>query len=1076
MKLERRILSIAFISIFIWPVDAQVKVYQEPLTFTTYGVREPEIMPDWRTYHYPYTMMDRLSNVKGTKTYNALYVENEYVKALVLPQLGGRLHGAEDKTNGYQFLYDQKVIKPGLISLTGAWISGGVEWNFPIGHRPSGFRDTDWTITENPDGSRSAWVGEIERLKGMRWSVGTTVHPGRNWVETKVRLENSTPYVQSFQYWATSAVRATPNYQAVIPGELVTGHGKHEFFRWPVDKGVDISYWKNTPGASSYFAVDSESDFFGGYSPEEQAGMVHYADHHIVRGKKLWTWGTAPAGRLWEKILTDGDLPYFEPQAGAYSDNQPSLFWIMPGETKIFSHFWFPVRDIGAFDFANLEGSLNLELAEGKALFGWSPTGKNQDAKVVVLYEGEEVFSEVSDADPANPFLGEATGSAITDLYKLKMVVLSSTGDTLLVFKHTQPTYPPLPVAEKAPAPPEKVKSLDQLFIYGDRFYRYDDPATAALYFREALSRDPGDVRSNAALGEMALKNGLYGQALDFFNTSLERDDTYFMAWYYKGLAQLRLGDLRDAEKCLSRASYGQEWYAISQFELAQLAASQHNLPRALEHINNSIRSNINNSRANDVKALVLTGLGRYEEALEVIRKNQMADPLDLFSKQLEYTAAEASGIEGSGLKVLQDEFLALSRTDEANHIEVALSFARCGKLADALRVLEWLEGESGDAVDSPLVFYYKAYYLSRLGKADKAGLALTRASSANPVYCFPYRLETLPVLEWVLSENPDDALAYHLLGSLLNKCERLDEAIAHWERSVELDPSNEVTFRNLGMVYQKLGDPQKARGAYEAALRANPAAGKAIIELGAINRELDLPLQEQIALYETHLEVVKAYNPAVYQLIELYEMAGRYPDALEFLNNTQFNSWEGRYGIHQLWVQSNLKQGDAEYNQGNFEKALWYYQQSLLYPENLEVAEQPLTIHARKNYLIGKTLVAMGEKKEAKAYFEAVLGEKAEEKNAYQYYRGLAMEALGDKKEARSIYELMLQSLGDEWTDSGQALPDDLKNQAVWWYTRGLALKGLGDMEEGESCCQRALELFPQVELSAFRPPRAGF
>ncbi len=439
MKLERRILSIAFISIFIWPVDAQVKVYQEPLTFTTYGVREPEIMPDWRTYHYPYTMMDRLSNVKGTKTYNALYVENEYVKALVLPQLGGRLHGAEDKTNGYQFLYDQKVIKPGLISLTGAWISGGVEWNFPIGHRPSGFRDTDWTITENPDGSRSAWVGEIERLKGMRWSVGTTVHPGRNWVETKVRLENSTPYVQSFQYWATSAVRATPNYQAVIPGELVTGHGKHEFFRWPVDKGVDISYWKNTPGASSYFAVDSESDFFGGYSPEEQAGMVHYADHHIVRGKKLWTWGTAPAGRLWEKILTDGDLPYFEPQAGAYSDNQPSLFWIMPGETKIFSHFWFPVRDIGAFDFANLEGSLNLELAEGKALFGWSPTGKNQDAKVVVLYEGEEVFSEVSDADPANPFLGEATGSAITDLYKLKMVVLSSGGDTLLAFNHTQP-------------------------------------------------------------------------------------------------------------------------------------------------------------------------------------------------------------------------------------------------------------------------------------------------------------------------------------------------------------------------------------------------------------------------------------------------------------------------------------------------------------------------------------------------------------------------------------------------------------------------------------------------------------
>jgi len=313
----RKLSALALFIILTFTSFGQVEVNQRALTLPTYGVREPEIMPDWRASRYPYAMMDRLTNEKGSRTYNALYVENEYVSALVLPELGGRLHGATDKTNGYGFLYDQKVIKPGLVSLTGAWISGGVEWNFPSGHRASGFRDTDWTITENQDGSKAAWVGEIERLKRMRWSVGTTVHPGRNWVETKVRLENCTPFIQSFQYWATSAVRATQNYQAVIPGEIVTGHGKHEFFHWPVHEGVDLTYWKNIPGASSFFAVDSESDYFGGYSPEKQAGMVHFADHHIVRGKKLWTWGTAPAGRLWEEILADGDLPYFEPQAGA---------------------------------------------------------------------------------------------------------------------------------------------------------------------------------------------------------------------------------------------------------------------------------------------------------------------------------------------------------------------------------------------------------------------------------------------------------------------------------------------------------------------------------------------------------------------------------------------------------------------------------------------------------------------------------------------------------------------------------------------------------------------------------------
>ncbi|GAI88691.1 unnamed protein product, partial [marine sediment metagenome] len=231
---------------------------------------EPEIMPDWDVRCYPYPMLDRITNEKYNRTYRALWVENEYVKALVLPEIGGRLHGAQDKTNGYQFLYDQTVIKPGLIGLTGAWISGGVEWNFPDGHRASGFRDTDWRLVENPDGSKTAWVGEIDRITGMRWSIGTTVHPGRNWVETKVRLFNCTPYVHRFQYWATSAVRATHNYQAVIPGELMTGHGKHGYFHWPVNNGVDITYWKNIPGASSFFAVESESDYFGGYSPEEQ--------------------------------------------------------------------------------------------------------------------------------------------------------------------------------------------------------------------------------------------------------------------------------------------------------------------------------------------------------------------------------------------------------------------------------------------------------------------------------------------------------------------------------------------------------------------------------------------------------------------------------------------------------------------------------------------------------------------------------------------------------------------------------------------------------------------------------------
>jgi tetratricopeptide (TPR) repeat protein len=1069
MKLDflRNVSGIIFLILMTLPANAQVEVYQELLTLPTYGVREPEIMPDWRTHRYPYTMMDRLTNKRGTRTYNALYVENEYVKALVLPELGGRLHGAEDKTNGYGFLYDQKVIKPGLIAVTGAWISGGVEWNFPTGHRPSGFRDTDWAISENQDGTKTAWVGEIERLKRMRWSVGTTVHPGRNWVETKIRLENCTPYMQSFQYWATSAVRATQNYQAVIPGEIMTGHGKHEFFRWPVHNGVDISYWKNIPGASSYFTVESSSDYFGGYSPEEKAGMVHVADHNIVRGKKLWTWGTAPAGRLWEEILTEGDLPYFEPQAGAYSDNQPSFHWLMPGETKIFSHFWFPVRDIGVYDYANLEGSLNLELDDGKAIFGWSPTGLNKDAKIIVSYGGEEIFNTKTNAGPADPFLGEATAPGISDLYKLKMTVLSSLGDTLLAFSHEKPKNPPFPEPETAPPDPAEVASQDLLFIYGDRYYRYNDPQKAKLYFQEALERDPGDVRCNTSLGELALKSGLYMEALEYLNKSIERDETFFKAWYYKGMAQLHLGDLKDAERCLNRATFGLDWYSIAHFELAQLTASQNRLDNAWEHINNSIKSNGYNSQAHAVKALILIRMGRNDEAMEITRASLRTDPLDLFSKQLQVTAAEAAGAEDVLLGALDAELLELTRADAENHIEMAIRFARCGNYADAIKVLELSASESEEMTVSPLVYYYQAYYHKQMEEADRALRLLKKASVISPKHCFPYRLETMSILEWAITETPGDALAYYLLGNLLKYSQRPEEARANWEQSVKIDPGNVVAQRNLGQVYYEDGDLSKAQTAYEAAIKADPSAGKAIVELGLINWELKLPFQEQIAMFEDNIKVVLEYNQAVSQLVLLYILADRNSEALKLLNNTHFNSWEGKYGIHQTWVQGNIKQGDTEFEKGNFKEALSYYEQSLLYPGNLEVAEQPNTIHARKNYKIGKALEALGRKDEARAYYELVIADRVEDGNAYQYYRARAMEALKQKQEAKKIYENMLVALDGDM---------DASSNAVSLFTRSLALEGLGKKKEAKTERSRAFDLNPLVELSSFRPPRSGF
>ncbi|MBN2289994.1 MAG: DUF5107 domain-containing protein, partial [Candidatus Glassbacteria bacterium] len=946
------------------PVTAgEVRVYETPLTLPTYRIGPPERVPVWRNI-YPYTMYDKLTDERYDRSYRALWVENEYVKVLVLPEIGGRLHGAQDKTNGYQFFQNQRTIKPGLVGMAGAWISGGVEYNFPHGHRPSGFRDTDWRLQEDPDGSKTAWTGEIDRVYGMRWSVGHTVHPGRNWVETSHRLFNCTPYRHSFQYWATSAVRATYEYQAVIPGEIKTGHGKHEFFHWPVHDGVDQTYWKNLPGHTSFFAVDSKDDYFGGYSPEEQAGIVIYSDHQVVPGKKLWSWGTAPSGRIWEKILTDGDLPYFEPQAGAYSDNQPDYHWIMPGETKVFSIYWFPVRDIGVWDYANLEGALNVELDKGTARIGWSPTGANRGARIVLAAGGKAIYEKQVDACPANPFQAEVKAPAGADLYSLTMTVIAGCGDTLLSYSHPRPENPPLPDPEHSPRSPEEVNSTDELYVLGDYFEKFRSTESALRCYRRALELDPGDTRCNTAVGLILLKEGKFAEALGHFDKALGRNPDYSKAVYYQAMAHLWLGDLQKAEDRLNRAAYDPAYYAIANFELARLTASQGRCESALEHVRRSIRGDGDNAEAYAVEALLLNRLGRPAEALRVAEKVQQVDPLDMLSLAEREQALKKLKRDNQAAAV-HDTLLMITRLDSENHLELAVRYARCGCYDQALAAIgELVEGGWKGWMEenklSPMLYYYAAYYNSLLGRQECAAGMRAAGAAASPEYCFPNRLESFPVLEWAVGQDPQDARALYYLGNLYYARDRDQEAIASWEKSVALEPGNAVAQRNLGYALYRSRQLERARTAYLQAVKADPGLAAAVMELDDVNKRLGDTAGDRLAFLREYFPAVTGHDALLTRFISLLVQSGSYDEALEWLGRHHFHSWEGRYGIHQYWVEAHLQKGDVLMAEGSYQEALKHYQLALTYPFNLEVAALPQTVHARKLYKIGTALEAL--------------------------------------------------------------------------------------------------------------------
>jgi hypothetical protein len=129
---------------------------------------------------------------KPIKEWNAVFLENQYLKIMILPELGGRVQMAYDKTRQRHFIYYNQVIKPALVGLTGPWISGGLEFNWPQHHRPSTFDPVDHCIEENEDGSVTVWCSEVERMFRTRGMAGFTLHPDKAYLEIKVKLYNRT--------------------------------------------------------------------------------------------------------------------------------------------------------------------------------------------------------------------------------------------------------------------------------------------------------------------------------------------------------------------------------------------------------------------------------------------------------------------------------------------------------------------------------------------------------------------------------------------------------------------------------------------------------------------------------------------------------------------------------------------------------------------------------------------------------------------------------------------------------------------------------------------------------------------
>ena len=621
--------------------SAGVTVRVEDTLIPTYIAAAPDKNPmflDNRVYQgssgaiYPHPIVERVADDRTAVAYQAIFLENEYLEIMLLPELGGRVQMARDKTNDFHFVYYNRVIKPALVGLTGPWISGGIEFNWPQHHRPSTFQPVDYRIDENADGSVTVWFSEIERMTRTKGMVGFTLYPDRAYLELSVQLYNRTPFPQTFLWWANPAVHVNDDYQSVFPPDVtaVMDHGKRDVCDFPIatgayykhdySPGTDISRYKNIPVPTSFMAHHSDYDFLGSYDHGRRAGMLHVANHHLVPGKKQWTWGNGDFGRAWDRQLTDEDGPYIELMCGAFTDNQPDFSWLMPGEEKRFTQVFMPYKDIGPPKNASKDALISLEIDEGSARIGVYLTSR-REVHVMLNDRGNFLYSKEMVLSPEQSLLETIPLPPDCDARRL---TLSVWDDHRILVDYASGDDKALPAPQPAAAtpPPAEIESNEALYLSGLHLEQYRHATyQPEPYYLEALRRDPQDSRCNNAMGRLLLRRGKFARAEDYFRAataSLTRRNPNPYdgeAFYNLGLALKFQGKSQQAIDAFYKAAWNAAWASAASFELARLRWQRRQFDEALELINRALAANWHNHKARHLKIAFLRNLGRRGEA-----------------------------------------------------------------------------------------------------------------------------------------------------------------------------------------------------------------------------------------------------------------------------------------------------------------------------------------------------------------------------------------------------------------------------------------------------------------------------
>ncbi len=925
------------------------KITEELIEFKTYPFSEPNPVPELNRM-YPYFYFHGYTNTAILKKWKMVVLENEFIKVFVCPDIGGKVWGAIEKSTGKEFLYFNHVVKFRDVAMRGAWTSGGLEYNFgDIGHIPTCATPVDYTTKKNANGSVSCVVGAIDLPSGTKWNVEITVSPGKAFFETKASWFNNTGLPCTYYHWMNAAAKAGDDLEFIYPGKNWIGHGE-EVGNWPRDNNLDINWYKNNDFGTykSYHVMNSYSNYFGGYWHDENFGFGHLGDFDEKPGKKLWIWGLAPEGMIWEDLMTDTDGQYIEFQAGklfnqAANSSTKTPFKhkeFAPHDADIMKEIWFPLKETNGMVAVSEFAVLNTIQNKNDLAILLSALQEIDD-ELRVYKNGELLFSQNVNLKPLEIYKKNIKAE---DSDEIKIVL----GDNKLKYSSNKKDV--LVERPTKPNPDFNWNSAYGLFTKGLELEKQREYIGAKSAYEKALEVDAGFLLALNRLALSYCRQMKYGEALRLDHKALGIDTYDGEANYLLGLICRETGDFTTSKNGFSIAIGAVAFRSSAATELANLFMVEKDWSKAEKYALKALAYNRYNIDALQTLAIAERKLGNSDNAK--IRLNTIAE-LDGTSHFQRFETYLLSGNAS-------DKELFLERiTNELPHesfLDLAIDYSKKGCAEEAIKVLVL-------APKNPVV----DLWLANLDTAQK-DIHLKSALSQSAEFVFPHRTETAKVLQLLLTENSHWKLHYYLGLILWNK-NSIPEAKEHFKAC-----GNKPDFASFYLAKSKLVDTKNEKlECLQTANKMSPNDWRAALALANFYLAENEPEKAQNLIKPF---VIKYPEQAAIGLCYAQTMSGlqNYEGAISFLENYELLPFEGATIGRDLYNEACVRSAFSALKNGKYKKAIQFAEKAKLWPINLGVG-RPYDVDERlEDYILAKAYELKGDIKNSQKFASKVM------------------------------------------------------------------------------------------------------